>query len=447
MGFIRFAPPVRKVRGRNGFKETVSHQEYTGLSSGVHTVNLGVCSIPNVKNSGQIDSPWPVLGMTILRRILKKHYGTHITSNGQYFDSVVPPVFQTQSNLVEVKPRLIRLKFYSKLTTDSTAAIIAEAFDVNMPETTAAANDRTVGAVAVLIGEGLRKYFAVNYAETTVGSNALTNFSERNIKQLYGYSAEEMISLSGPDGTPSLTDGTNRVWSPIYRLDNLIVGMKYITKIRIQNVSGADAGNGLADYSRDALESNPLVGKIYHFSDPYPEVSWKILSVGHSTNGPSVSTYQSWLGFSKDSGGDGIVNPDGTSTFMNHMPTPEMSTNARSYSLVKLMPGETKTHKMVFSFNGYINKLITGLTMSVSFDGRDGFIGFLQRHARDRGLGTFDMFCFEDYNGGHNNNLNPRIAISYQITRTAVCKIVKATQQGMDMIRDYVTPVITVAAD
>lgn len=450
--------PVMKPTLRNGFKkQTAGSQEYNGHSEGVHTIALGVCSIPAVKRAvtaTNYDSPWFLLSMAILRKILKRHYGVNVTHADQYFDMLVPPVYQTQGLLlVENTPRLVNITFYYKVVTDNGIISYSDAFTQTMPTTLAAADARTIGAVAATLATNLRDQFGYNYSQTVAGGTS--KLSETNPRELYGYSICEMISMSGPDGTQSLNDPTNRVQSPVLRLDNMIVNMKFTTKIRIQNISPAQyRGSGVAADATaydgaDALEHNPLVGKLYHFGDPYAQVSPKILRVAHNNGAPGITSMTDMSVFGKDTTADGIVRVQGGGDLyaLRHIPTPDMFMNCRGYSLVKLMPGEMKTHKQKFVFNGFINKLINGLTYTATYSGATGWSG-AYRDGSSNGFGTFDLFCLEDYNGAHQGGTtDPTIRISYQVNRFGSCAIVKQVQEGMELMRNYTTPVLTIGED
>lgn len=444
-------PPVKKVKNRNGFKkDTAVSREYNGTSEGVHTVHLGVCSIPSVKTPGNEDSPWFLLGMAILRRILKKHYNVNVLSAYQQLDALIPPLYHTQSGTVKSQSQLVSINFYRKFFIDAqNNSSIAVLFNIAMPIFTDPASNKQVWYVATKIGTELQKYFGRVYQESVVGNNASYNFSDYNGNSLYGYSLEEMKSMGNLD-----TDATTRVMSPIMRLDNTIFSMSYTTKIRIQNISPVQinaVGSTMTEYDgADGLEQNTLVGKIYHFPDPYPIPSVKIDAVSYSASAaPSVTIQEDRGILSNDSNGDGIVKPNGSDiSSLRFIPTPDQFLNCKSYSLVKLRPGENKQLKTTFYFRGFINKLINGLVISAGFNATNGAIAWTGRLERNRGFGTHDLFCFEDYNGGHGaGGNNPNIRISYQVNRFGACKYIKQVQEGMELIRSYAVPVTTINAD
>lgn len=459
-----FKKPNLRPKRNVGRKDTKVMTEYNGWAAGKHTVALGVCSIPNVKGyftdapgNMKIDSPWYLMGLMIIRKILKKHYGVTVESHSQLIDFLVPPVFQTQGTLVSTIPKLVKIVFYRWVEAESVTPAINSAFEVVMPTTADA--DRTIGTIAMNIGNSIQNWFGRVYAESVAGTGThdLTN---RNRFDLYGYQLEEFISLSGPDSTPALTDASNRVMSSIYRMDKWIVNLKYVTQIRIQNVSIAGSGGQTnADtYSKDSMESNDLVGKIYHFTDPYPVPNARILSVTHPganvpTGGPTVlNTNMDLFHYDKDH--NGIIKNDSITdqVLLRQVPFPTDFKNCSRYSNAYLKAGENKSMVQVFKFNGYLSKLIEGLSSTLVFNGGTGEAATNGdfRQTKFSPFGTHDLFVFEDYNGGHGHATanDPNIGISYQVKRFGSMKFIKEVNTGMQPIRDYtITPVYAVAAD
>lgn len=434
-----FSRPLKKPRTRGDMKGVSTYRRYVGHSKGKHTVAVGVGSTNRLAPTLGIDSPWYLVGLSLVKYILKREFDVDLVTPGSTIYSLVPPVYHTQSNVVKNVPRWFNLSLYWRKTNDFNSTVV-------QAEMSSFTNTTTVSDLAKDLGKHFRDYVS-GRGENTSGS--VDNSTWRQGYRFYGYACGIMEAMGGTQ-----TDPTSRSITGVRRCEDMIMSMKIRTVVKIQNTTPSINMNSTGDQvhnssGSEGLITEPLKGKMFHFSDPVAMVRHAIDTQGvvpdyNVLNYPlggvmdSLGSSHHWLGH--DNNDDGIITLGQASDdalVLRHIPMPDIWQNCKGYTNVYLNPGEAKTHVMTFKFDGYINKLLEGFAI-------DQYDYATQIRQQDNlGFGTLDLFFFEEANKSDITDTGQSLTtvnIGYSVERWCRCKVKKNITRGTHIVRDYIVP-------
>lgn len=428
----RFPKPVHKPKTRGDLGTKVSSERiYVGHVEAKNTATVGFATT-NRLGPTFIDSPYFMMGMSVLKYIVKRHFDVNVVNFAQLISTIAPNLFHTQSNVIKSTPRWSHLTFYVRKHNDAASTLEARV-NISIGSTS------TITTVAQSIGTFFRE-FVSSRAENTQNTNDTNSW--KNGYRLYGYSYTLMDSMGATDG-----DATTRNVSPIFPIEDMIVSMSIKHVIKIQNVTqGQSWGTTHTEVNHvgaDDLARNPIKGKLFHFSDPIAIVRDNADVIGINTDGYlNVGQPTNALGFKYigwDNNEDGIMFLKGFAgsndiSYLRQIPRPELWQNCVGVSNIYLNPGEVKTHVQTFKFNGFINKFLEGMAIDI-LNGASYI-----RNEDNLGFGTMDLFCFEEAQKSDLTDVNAGsvpVNIGYQLNRYVKCNVVKNVKRGSFRIRDF----------
>lgn len=271
------------------------------------------------------------IGMAMLRNMLKRHYNCDIESPLQTFSdlNLVGTVVGSAAAMNPYKLVFIRRSY--PIGNGSLATNIKPVFDDKYTITFDVSNRMADIAQLIAVNVLTHSDFGANGPiQDTLGSVSLPI-----ARELYGY---YFIDI----------DETGREFrKPNTRLDTQYFKASSTVEVYFQNQTKSDSNQPTID----VIDSNPIKGRIYYFSNPYPMV--------RTYNSPD-NTYE-WK-LMADVNADGVIYPDTSlSGAWGQLPKADMFTNLKTYDDISLQPGELKKFTFQFKFNGLINKFISGL--------------------------------------------------------------------------------------
>lgn len=177
--------------------------------------------------------------------------------------------------------------------------------------------------------------------------NAANDGSNRGRKVLKGYKIIE-------------DDGSDRGFNP---LDQCYVKAYSTVTLKIQNITEADDSSAGASMDKHRIDANPIVGKMYKFSTPYP-----VLNNGIRSYPPIGDMYlRNEYILAQDPNGDGVVFPQDDLEASYRTPVPmTYFDKCSSVMSVRMQPGEMKTASLSFKFDGKLSALMNGFYSSNS---------------------------------------------------------------------------------
>jgi hypothetical protein len=132
-------------------------------------------------------------------------------------------------------------------------------------------------------------------------------------------------------------------------LDGLIVTAYSHVDVKIQNTTSSD---GLSK-DKHQIDANPIKGKIFCFSKPFPTIRDTGMQSGVANNAFTLE---------RDANNDGVILPavDLTGSWRS-VPDPSAFKHCTGVASVFLQPGQIKTFSLHFKFNGFLNKWSEGI--------------------------------------------------------------------------------------
>lgn len=294
-----------------------------------------------------------VLGISFIRKLMKRHYGYEYTHPDQQIVNTSQILDPAATLYTEKGP--VSIQFYYE---EVTAADLEPAI--------------ALGHTISLTGGLTLSQFASNFftnvlTSTTFGANqASVNFPYRRI---HGYRFGEY------DYTAPGADGSNypfTKYTTMFPLRNQYMTAKVSTKVTLQNATVSDDGSK----STDVIDTNPIRGKLYSFADIFPKLQQRRGAFG-STSADNAFKLQ------VDPNGDGIIKPSAALLGdWQNVPTPVMFDNCTGVANVMLQPGNMKTSYLKFYFNGTLEKFMKGFAA-------------LNTPLQKGAFGTCQVFAFE----------------------------------------------------
>lgn len=198
--------------------------------------------------------------------------------------------------------------------------------------------------------------------------------------------------------------------------DNEVIHMKVVSELKIQNRTKAASGSG----DSEDVSNNPLVGKLYQFSDSVPRLKSSELGTGgYVLERVNDSTgAQTLRAVDMNGGGFGL----GTQTW-KEPPNYQVFRNCRKTAKVNIGPGDIKKDVIVFTMSAQVYKFFDKLnwvptTTSLS---TNNFA------IQTRAMGKFSLIALEDIinvNGAEN------ISVAYEINRTEAMYLTTMKRSG-----------------
>jgi len=257
-----------------------------------------------------------VIGVALIRKLLKRHYMLEYTHPDQ---AVIPNSLGF--------PGPFRISFYYEYTDGLDA------------EPTIALGN-TFDFVQATVPQTLRQ-FAVWFSETILsGPNYGGDRGSMDSYRIHGYQFSQ-IDYSSADPIRSAT---------VHTLRNQYMTCYSAVKMGIQNVTPADGGSLLTTH----VDTNPIKGKLMKFKDMLPLLQQRRGALG-ATSGDNAFKLQI------DPNDDGIIKPNASLIGgWRQIPTASMFANCVGEVGVSLEPGAIKDYSLFFKYNGTLEKFIKG---------------------------------------------------------------------------------------
>lgn len=334
-----------------------------------------------------------VVGVAFIRSLMKRHYQFEYTSSKQLVNYL---------DLQGFGPSRIEF-YYEEVTAADVEPTIAVGWSYNL-------------------GSKTLDQFALDFATNVLQSNtfgANTGGSNYPIRRLHGYMfwQRDFIGTPTNDSAPTVERG-----STLHCLRNQYLTVYSATTFGIQNITPADDGAATDRMLGNRIDSNPIKGKLYRFSDNLPKLQQRRGAFG------SVTTDNSYK-LQLDVNGDGIIKPSTAITGdWQQVPTAAMFANCVGELSVRLEPGDIKDYQLMFKFNGTLQKFIDGMAPDTYPLQKDGF-------------GTSCLFCLEKRMP---TGFSANVSVNFQYENRTACVFGKRLgmlmQRGADQGR-----VVTVA--
>jgi len=267
-----------------------------------------------------------VVGIAFIRKIMKRHYQFEYTSPEQLINPRVPATPAAYG----VGPIAI-LFYYEEITAADAEPTIVLGYTYTLGLTSLSA-------------------FATAFYTNVLASNTFgqvqagTNYP---LRRLHGYQFQEADYL--------VAEGLGAVqerYSPLYPLKNQYLTVYSAVTMGIQNITSADDGSLLTTH----VDANPVKGKLFHFKDLLPRLQQRNGAFG------TVTTDNSFK-LQIDPNSDGIIKPDSSlSGGFAQIPTASMFSNCNGEAPISLEPGHIKDYKLIFKFNGTLEKFMNGFS-------------------------------------------------------------------------------------
>jgi len=274
-----------------------------------------------------------VIGVALIRKLLKRHYQFEYTHPDQ---SILRSGSNTGLGPVSISFWYEKLeKIDAQPTIDVGATFLIR--DV--------AGLTTTAATLSDFGSWFVQYLVYN--PLFGGGNSTTVPTGVEQYRLHGYSFSEVdytVLAEDPSGQP-LTRGT-----VLFSLRNQYLTAYSSVKMGIQNVTMSDGESKLTT----VVDSNPVKGKLMKFRDLLPRLQQRMGAFGTLSNDNSFK-------LQIDPNGDGIIKPSAAIIGdWRQIPTASMFANCSGEASVALEPGAIKDYTLFFKYNGTLEKFIFG---------------------------------------------------------------------------------------
>lgn len=358
---------------------------YVGFQSFIRTMSGSAGGAPRAF----LCNPVFHMCVALLRKYLRKHYDVELESVEQTWrDLNIYTVDEAPVTDLETQPKPFDILLWSKATPHNvgSSSVNYPVIDYYRP-----GGSSTTGGIAISLNENFM---------TTAGKLAVAilsnkefgayphNATDNTTYEFYGISMREQGYTNG-----TTVDFKDR--RAIMRVDNMKISIKTHNTIYIQNQTTSDANS----LSTDVIDTNPIKGRIYAFSDPLPVCRY----VQRQSNPPANVVSRQWK-LMHDSNGDGVIYPDvdisenaGDYTNMEwaQLPSTDMFLNCKSYTGVALEPGEMKKFQFGFKYYGYINRFLRGLDITGLSPAAGPYLFPAKSGSLGKALGTSILFAFD----------------------------------------------------
>lgn len=272
------------------------------------------------------------------RMLMWKHYKQTYTTTSEY---LFPQVSAATVNGV-FRPDLYNIKMFIRSKTSSGPSTDSGTY--LFPFAT--------GITATTTLEDLVTVLSLFFTSTSNPSAPGAHFND--VFQFTGY---QFVYSSDNSVSPA---STITYWeSPRWSIDNQMISVSVKQVIHLQNVTRGDVGTNPSAYSVDAIDANPIVGKVFHMHGIYPDVEYQPNNVQDVNN--FAFALQRFTNVPHNIGiGVPDINPTGE---WRSIPRPQNFANIIScQSGLRLEPGSIKKDVLHFRFNGRLNDLFRGLS-------------------------------------------------------------------------------------
>lgn len=292
------------------------------------------------------------LGVAFLRYVMSKHYGFTYQNEEDFVDGGLSDNAGSSTS-----GKINAFLFYSEI------------LEATGPPS------RSKDSEYSIVGTTTVNDFGVWFNTNIFKSPNFNSYGDDNTsgrRKLVGYAIQE-INYSGID-PPTQYSGTG-----LQMIDDMYLKVYSSCTLKIQNITEAD-GTGTGNVlDKHRVDANPLVGKMYKFTTPLPIVNNGL------RNRSGINNYDNNYVLAQDPNEDGIVFPQENlnQAFRSPVPMSHFEKCSGSSS-IRLKPGEIKTVKLNFNFDGRIRDLMHGF-----YDG-----GHPDPHIQDA-MGTCVLFALE----------------------------------------------------
>jgi len=276
----------------------------------------------------------PVIGIALLRKLLKRHYMYEYSHPNQQI------LTSTSTVNASVGPVGIRFYWESQTTAGGVAPVISSSavspFFLFWDTSVAGGDPQTLAAFGT-------------WFQTNVLSNSNFGGNPESIdnNRIHGYQfIERDYTVTGADPAGGAI-GRSTVIQPLK--GQYLTAYSYVT-MGIQNATPADDGSLLTTH----ITSNPIKGKLFRFKDIVPRLRQLR---GVEGTAPNENAHVICM----DPNQDGIIKPGSALTGgWVQIPTASMFDNCTGEASVTLEPGAIKDYTFGFKFNGTLEKFIKG---------------------------------------------------------------------------------------
>lgn len=323
------------------------------------TLSMNDCQYLTVQ-SANMHMMARAIGHALARMIMKKHFGVTYSSASDLLFPGTPVSATTATDWNQI---WFILKTRSS---DGTETLTQQPVISGGITSLTTLDDFVGGIVTLLVTAG-------------VGSPALYS---ADYTQFHAYQI-----VYGSSATGSAT-ATGFSLSPRYVIDQDLIRISVLQIINLQNVTRADNAGATAGGTRDAIDANPIVGKVFHMQGIYPNVENQAGNLTAATNFALrlmkfVPPHATGIGVPD-------INPVGE---WRGVPHPQVFANILSCrSGLRLEPGEIKKDVLRFSFFGTLNDLCRGFSYL-----QNSAVGTNEPqpvYASDK-MGTCKLYAFE----------------------------------------------------
>lgn len=353
--FRKSAVPVQEgLAGAVGFKQEA--ELYGSLSMNdvqyltVQSVNLQMISRG--------------VAMAWARMIMWKHFKQTYTSAAEY-------LFPAYDSTVAYIPQLFNIKIFLRDKGSDGSEVITPSnlFSSTGITATTQLEDLAVALQMALTANATSPAYTIN-----------------DYRQFHAY--QFLFKHTDGSATPAVV---NFSYSPRWCLDEQMMYVNVVQVVNLQNTTRGDVNTtGFNAGSREAIDANPIVGRVYHMHGIYPDVESQATSVPDASNfAKRLSKFVTPV----HSVGIGVpdINPTGE---WRRLPRPQTFANIIScQSGLRLEPGEIKKDVLHFKFYGTLNDLCRGLAYLGTSSGPS--TSDHQPVYASNKLGTCKLYAFE----------------------------------------------------
>lgn len=305
----------------------------------------------------------PVVGVALIRKLMKRHYQFEYTHPNQYIN----PAVGAPNTVAGSGPQGI-LFYYEETTQNAVEPTIGIGWQYSFYDpANPGAGQRTLNDFG--------SSFHLNVLTSETFGASIGPLDQYPIRRLHGYQfieSDYTVQAYDPNGN-TVTRHTT-----LFPLKNQYLTVYQSVKMGIQNITPADDATG-AVLETTRIDANPIKGKLMKFSNNLPLLRQRRGAFGSAP--PADEAYRLQV----DPNGDGVIKP-ATSLLgdWTQVPTAMMFENCIGEAPVRLEPGEIKDYSFVFKFNGTLEKFMRG------------FGAFLWPIMQKKvGFGQSIMFCLE----------------------------------------------------
>lgn len=332
------------------------------------------------------------IGAALIRHIFRRHYG-------KTYANLQEPLVGSDALSVENGMDLYRIDFITRTrSSDGT--------------TTAAVNSGPTITVQTLLGT------YVDYIETQLLQNNQWGMVSQNGNEQWYLSAYRFVYRNATSATVS-----NTYEIPV-NIESLRLHLSVHQRIHLQNVTRANTAGVTAGGSRDAVDANPITGRIYTMKGMYPvieQTSW-------------TDSFAQTLTKFQQPRLNGIFLPVGTvanpTNTWRSLPNPQVFNNIISCQTgLRLEPGDIKTDYVRYSFNGKLNDLISSMNVLSPISTVGGYEAI---NIRNVSPGVYKLYAFEKVVPTGSDS----VEMNYHIDRFISC-VVTSNRHNISCAREY----------